>query len=220
MNPTVEPASSLALHIGPRRLPGTLQTLPDALGTVVFAHGSGSSRDSPRTRFVADVLHRHRLQTLRFDLLAADEAADRRLVFDIPLLAERLGQAIDALQGRPEAAARPIGLFGASTGAAAALVAAARRTSDVSAVVSRGGRGDLALPVLPAVRAPTLLIVGGDDAEVLQLNCEVLQALTCTRRLDVVPGATHLFEEPGALQAVADAAADWFACHLGAGGSR
>lgn len=220
MNLPAGSASSLALHIGPHRLPGTLDTQGDALGTVVFAHGSGSSRDSPRTRFVADWLHRHRLQMLRFDLLTDDEVGDRRRVFDMPLLAERLGQAIDALQGRPEAASRPIGLFGASTGAAAALVAAAGRPQDVAAVVSRGGRGDLALPVLPAVRAPTLLIVGGDDVEVLQLNREVLRLLTCTKRLDVVPGATHLFEEPGALQAVADAAADWFVRHLGAGGPR
>jgi pimeloyl-ACP methyl ester carboxylesterase len=170
-----------------------------------------------RTRFVAGVLQQHRLSTLRFDLLLPDEADDRRRVFDIPLLATRLLEAVDHLRTLPATAALPVGLFGASTGAAAALRAAAARPGAVAAVVSRGGRGDLAAEVLPRVRAPTLLIVGGDDREVLRLNRAALAALPGTKQLDVVPGATHLFEEPGALEAVADAAATWFVRHLGAG---
>lgn len=212
-------STRLSVRIGPQQLPGTLETVPDAIGSVVFAHGSGSSRDSPRTRFVAGVLQQHQLHTLRFDLLTADEADDRRRVFDIPLLATRLLEAVDHLRALPQTAALPIGLFGASTGAAAALRAAAARPAEVAAVVSRGGRADLAGDALPRVHAPTLLIVGGDDREVLQLNRAALAELTCAKRLDVVPGATHLFEEPGALAAVADAAAGWFVRHLGAGRS-
>ncbi len=203
-----------SVRIGALALPGELVEVPGGRGVVVFAHGSGSSRLSPRNRQVAAALHAQGLGTLLFDLLTPDEADDRRLVFDIALLAERLAGAIDWLRARPSLDGQRLGLFGASTGAAAALVAAASRPGDVAAVVSRGGRPDLAAPVLGAVRAPTLLIVGGDDLEVLALNREALRGLHCKKRLDVVPGATHLFEEPGTLDAVARLAADWFTLHL------
>ena len=208
-----------AVRVGPRALPGELAWPQQPIGLVVFAHGSGSSRHSPRNRYVADVLHEHRLGTLLFDLLTGDEAQDRRKVFDIALLARRLGEALDWLRERDAhglgngLGARRLGLFGASTGAAAALCAAAERPGRVSAVVSRGGRGDLAADALPKVQAATMLIVGGADAEVLQLNRDVLRALRCEKRLEVVPGATHLFEEPGALDAVAHLGADWFVHH-------
>lgn len=203
-----------SVRIGTRGLPGELVETSEQRGVVVFAHGSGSSRLSPRNRQVAAVLQEHGLGTLLFDLLTPEEAQDRRLVFDIPLLADRLVGAIDWLRSRPGRADQRIGLFGASTGAAAALVAAAARPADVAAVVSRGGRPDLASAALGAVRVPTLLIVGGDDTEALALNREALQRLHAEKRLSVVPGATHLFEEPGALDAVARLAADWFLLHL------
>lgn len=198
-----------------RRLPGLLQ-LPDraARGLVIFAHGSGSSRLSPRNQFVAGRLHAAGLATLLFDLLTDDEAADRRNVFDIALLAARLGDALDWQQTRAEVATLPTGLFGASTGAAAALVAAAEHAGRIAAVVSRGGRPDLAGPALPRVRAATLLIVGGADDVVLELNREAAAQLTCEHALRIVPGATHLFEEPGTLETVATLAADWFTLHL------
>jgi putative phosphoribosyl transferase len=208
-----------AVRVGPRALAGELACPQQASALVVFAHGSGSSRHSPRNRYVADVLHEHRLGTLLFDLLTGDEAQDRRKVFDIALLARRLGEALDWLRERDAhglgngLGARRLGLFGASTGAAAALCAAAERPGRVSAVVSRGGRGDLAADALSKVQAATMLIVGGADAEVLQLNRDVLRALRCEKRLEVVPGATHLFEEPGALDAVAHLGADWFVHH-------
>jgi len=205
---------SESVRIGALALPGEFVEVPGGRGVVAFAHGSGSSRLSPRNRLVAAALHAQGLGTLLFDLLTPEEADDRRLVFDIPLLAERLVGAIDWLRARPSLAGQRLGLFGASTGAAAALVAAAARPDDVAPVVSRGGRPDLAAPVLGAVRAPTLLIVGGDDVEVLALNREALRGLHCEKRLAVVPGATHLFEEPGALDAVARLAADWFTLHL------
>lgn len=208
------------ITIGPRRLPGTLDAPPSTRGVVVFAHGSGSSRHSPRSRMVAAALHQQGLATVRFDLLGADEAADRRNVFDIALLAGRLVEAIDALAQWPAVAGRPIGLFGASTGAAAALVAAADRAEIVAAVVSRGGRPDLAGTALPQVRAPTLLIVGGADTDVLALNAAATRHLRAPWQLAVVPGATHLFEEPGALEQVARLAADWFATHLAPAPSR
>jgi putative phosphoribosyl transferase len=202
------------IAIGPHRLPGTLDAPPSTQGVVVFAHGSSSSRHSPRNQMVAAALHRHGLATLLFDLLTADEADDRRNVFDIALLAGRLVEAIDALARWPAVAGRPVGLFGASTGAAAALVAAADRAEIVAAVVSRGGRPDLAGAALPQVRAPTLLIVGGADTDVLALNAAATRRLRAPWQLAVVPGATHLFEEPGALEQVARLAADWFAAHL------
>ena len=203
------------VRIGPRRLPGLLDMPEGELhGLVIFAHGSGSSRLSPRNQFVARQLHARGLATLLFDLLTDDEALDRRNVFDIPLLARRLGEAIEWQRSLTEIARVPTGLFGASTGAAAALIAAATQGDRVSAVVSRGGRPDLAGPALPLVRAPTLLIVGGADHEVLELNREAAAQMTCEHALRVVPGATHLFEEPGTLETVAKVAADWLALHL------
>ncbi|KIZ17098.1 phosphoribosyltransferase [Streptomyces natalensis] len=193
------------------RLTGDL-TLPEgAEAVVMFAHGSGSSRHSPRNRMVAGVLNRAGLGTLLFDLLTPPEEADRANVFDIETLAGRLADATRWLHGR---VALPIGYFGASTGAAAALRAAAAADVDVGAVVSRGGRPDLAGPHLVEVRAPTLLIVGGADALVLDLNRQAMEELRCENQLEVVPHATHLFEEPGALDAVADLAQDWFTRHL------
>jgi putative phosphoribosyl transferase len=193
--------------------------LPDgAHALVLFAHGSGSSRTSPRNQHVAALLHRAGLATLLFDLLTDDEErVDRRtghLRFDIDLLAARLIAAAGQLQREPRLARLGLGLFGASTGAAAALVAAARLGGQVGAVVSRGGRPDLAGADLPAVVAPTLLIVGGRDTVVLDLNERAAAVLRCPHRLEVVPGATHLFEEPGALEHVAGLAADWFTTHL------
>ena len=203
-----------AVQIGSLALSGDLHLVPAPLGLVLFAHGSGSSRTSPRNRFVAEVLHTHRLATLLFDLLTEAEAAERRSVFDIALLSHRLDSALAWLPTRPELAALPVGLFGASTGAAAALHVAAARPERVAAVVSRGGRPDLAAEYLARVRAPTLLIVGGGDSEVLALNRQAQRQMLCTQRLEVVPGATHLFEEPGALERVAELAAHWFTEHL------
>ena len=198
--------------VGHSRLPGELIYWPQALGLVIFAHGSGSSRLSPRNRLVADVMHEYRLGTLLFDLLTEDEAAERRNTFDIPLLGERLSDAL-AWTGDELGPVR-IGLFGASTGAAAALCAAAQQPGSVVAVVSRGGRPDLAEDELARVRAPTLLIVGGNDTDVLRLNRHALRLLQCQTRLEVVPGATHLFEEPGAIETVAHLAASWFQAHM------
>jgi putative phosphoribosyl transferase len=201
--------------IPPFGLQGTLD-LPErqAQGLILFAHGSGSSRLSPRNTQVAAALRRAGLATLLFDLLSEDEAANRANVFDIPLLAERLVAATRWALSSPAAGSLPIGYFGASTGAAAALVAAAQLGDVVGAVVSRGGRPDLAADALPRVRAPTLLIVGGDDVEVLALNRIALRALRCEGMIEVVPGATHLFEEPGALEAVTELARRWFVKHL------
>jgi putative phosphoribosyl transferase len=202
-------ASAQDIEILPRRLPGLL-TLPEgAKGIVVFAHGSGSSRLSPRNQHVARGLNQAGLATLLFDLLLPEEAEDRRNVFDIPLLATRLEEALDWLGNSP-LAPLPIGLFGASTGAAAALIAAARRPDAVAAVVSRGGRPDLAAGALPRVTAPTLLIVGGYDDVVIELNEGAFAMLNCEKQLQIVPGATHLFEEPGTLDAVIELATAWF----------
>jgi dienelactone hydrolase len=185
---------------------------------VLFAHGSGSSRHSPRNRHVAAVLEEARLATLLFDLLTApEEAVDARtarLRFDVALLAERLVGAIDWAGARPETRALRVGLFGASTGAGAALAAAAARPERVHAVVSRGGRPDLAGPALPLVRAPTLLVVGEEDRPVIALNRAALAELRCEGELVLVPGATHLFEEPGALDGVALLARAWFQRYL------
>lgn len=205
------------LRIGVRQLPGTLQLPAQAVGLVVFAHGSGSSRLSERNQRVAEALQQQQLGTLLFDLLDSGEADLRRHVFDIDLLATRVLQALDWVEGRADLSGLPVGLFGASTGAAAALQAAAQRPQRVAAVVSRGGRPDLASDWLPRVAAPTLLIVGGADTQVLELNRRALRALQCKKRLEVVPGAGHLFEEPGALQGVAGLAAGWFVTHLGPG---
>ncbi|MGX7826311.1 dienelactone hydrolase family protein [Actinokineospora sp. 24-640] len=185
-------------------------------GIVVFAHGSGSGRRSPRNNQVAAALHQSGLGTLLVDLLTADEGRTAESRFDIALLAGRLAGIIDWLGGQPRTAQSPLGLFGASTGAAAALVAAAERPAAVRAVVSRGGRPDLVGVRLGHVQAPTLLIVGGHDQPVIDLNRQSLRKLRATKRLEVVPGATHLFEEPGALDQVAGLAGEWFASHLGA----
>lgn len=200
-----------------RRLGGSLSLPPRAGGLVLFAHGSGSSRNSPRNQFVARSLQETGLGTLLFDLLGEDEAEDRRKVFDVELLAARLLGAALWLGRQPEARRLRLGYFGASTGAAAALVAAALRPDLVGAVVSRGGRPDLARDHLPDVQAPTLLLVGGLDSDVIELNRMALALLRCPRELTIVPGATHLFPEPGALESVALAAAGWFGKHLAAG---
>jgi putative phosphoribosyl transferase len=206
-----ELAATRDVEIGPHRLPGLLRLPEAARGLVIFAHGSGSSRFSRRNNFVAAEFAARGLGTLLFDLLSEVESEDRRNVFDIALLGGRMLEAIDWAQGD---APLPLGLFGASTGAAAALVAAAQRPQAVAAVVSRGGRPDLAGAHLAGVRAPTLLIVGGDDEQVLALNRAALQRLSCERSLAIVPGATHLFEEPGTLERVVELAADWFLRHL------
>jgi putative phosphoribosyl transferase len=195
-------------------LDGHLTVPDDARGVVVFVHGSGSSRHSPRNQYVARVLNASGIGTLLFDLLTSGEELDRANVFDIDLLASRLVDVTRWLADEPAAAGLRTGYFGASTGAAAALVAAASPDSDVDAVVSRGGRPDLAGDRLGLVRAPTLLIVGGDDDAVLDLNRSAQRRLRCENRLSVVPGATHLFEEPGTLEAAADLARDWFLAHF------
>ncbi len=185
-----------------------------ARGIVVFAHGSGSSRLSPRNNFVADQLQQAALGSLLFDLLTEEEAEDRANVFDIDLLADRLVTASRWVREHATTRGLPIGYFGASTGAAAALVAAAEGHADIAAVVSRGGRPDLAHGALVRVKAPTLLIVGGDDPEVLELNRAAQRALQCESKLKVVPGASHLFEEPGTLESVVDLARSWFLDHF------
>jgi putative phosphoribosyl transferase len=210
---------NVRVSIGPTTLEGNLGLPADADGVVLFAHGSGSGRHSPRNRFVAERLRQAGLGTLLIDLLTeAEERVDARtghLRFDIGLLADRLVGAIDWLARDERTADLPVGLFGASTGGGAALVAAARRPDRVAAVVSRGGRPDLAGPALPTVRTPTLLIVGGDDDVVITLNEQALARLgSPTKELVIVPGASHLFEEPGKLEEVARLAADWFARHL------
>jgi putative phosphoribosyl transferase len=203
--------------IPPLGLAGTVRLPSRAMGLVVFAHGSGSSRFSPRNVAVADALAGARFGTLLFDLLTDAEDNDRQRVFDIPLLADRLVHAIRWIDEEPPLAQLPLGLFGASTGAAAALTAAARLGDRVAAVVSRGGRPDLAGPALQAVRSPTLLIVGGEDGIVVDLNERALAALAAPKALRIIPGASHLFAEPGTLEAVIDHATEWFARHLGQG---
>lgn len=205
------------VQLGSLALPGDLVIPPQALGVVMFVHGSGSGRRSPRNRWMASAFQKHHLATLLFDLLTEEEAQDPRLVFNIALLGQRVVEAIHWAEHHPDLAQLRLGLFGASTGAAAALVAAAARPDRVAAVVSRGGRPDLALATLPRVQAPTLLIVGGLDTEVLALNRMVLRQLHAHKRLEVVPHASHLFEEPGALGSVAVFATSWFEQHLCAG---
>jgi putative phosphoribosyl transferase len=204
--------------IGEKRLEGELAGPADPQGLIIFAHGSGSSRHSPRNTFVAESLRRRGFATLLIDLLTEAEAGERRNVFDIHLLAERVVEALAWARGDAEAGALPIGLFGASTGAAA-LVAAAAAPEDVAAVVSRGGRPDLAGDALERVGAPVLLIVGGADAAVLDLNRSALARLTAIKKLEIVPGATHLFEELGALEAVVVFAANWFESYCKKGAS-
>jgi pimeloyl-ACP methyl ester carboxylesterase len=203
---------------GPVTLEGDLSLPRGARGVVLFAHGSGSSRRSPRNRLVAGLLNEAKLATLLLDLLTPQEEAidlqTAHLRFDIPLLATRLIGATDWLARHPDTRALRFGYFGASTGAAAALVAAAERPQQVDAVVSRGGRPDLAGPALERVRASTLLVVGGNDFPVIEMNQAALAQLRCEKRLVIVPGATHLFEEPGALLEVARLAREWFDRHL------
>lgn len=196
------------------QLEGHLSLPVGSRGVVVFAHGSGSSRHSPRNRYVAAELNRAGRGTVLVDLLTSDEEADRAKVFDIGLLASRLLDVSRWLRDRPDTGEQPLGYFGASTGAGAALWAAAEPDAHVAAVVSRGGRPDLAAPRLALVRAPTLLIVGGRDDTVLDLNRAAQAELRAPTRLEIVPGATHLFEEPGALEQVAQLASRWFAMHL------
>jgi putative phosphoribosyl transferase len=202
------------VEVGPRRLKAFLGVPKQAGGIVIFAHGSGSGRLSPRNQHVAAALRRAGFATLLLDLLTVAEESDRARVFDIALLAQRLGDAISWTSAQLEIGKLPIGLFGASTGAGAALTAAARHDGRVRAIVSRGGRPDLAGAALEYVRAPTLLIVGGRDRPVIALNKEALARLRCEKRLIIVPGATHLFEEPGTLDEVIGHAADWFHTHL------
>lgn len=201
------------------QLDGYLSVPTAATGVVVFAHGSGSSRHSPRNRYVADILNEAGLATLLIDLLNADEQEvdlqTAQLRFDIPFLADRLVAITQWLREHPQVAALEIGYFGASTGAGAALVAAAELPRLIGAVVSRGGRPDLAGSALEHVEAPTLAIVGGNDVHVLELNRQALARMHCVKSLEVIPGASHLFEEPGALEKVAKLARAWFAEELG-----
>jgi putative phosphoribosyl transferase len=207
-------ATGVLIRSGGVDLAGDLSIPEGATALVVFVHGSGSSRMSPRNRQVAHALNQAGFATLLFDLLAETEEGDRAAVFDIGLLATRLTQVLVWLRERADVGSMAVGLFGASTGAAAALVCAAQPGSDVSAVVSRGGRPDLALAALDQVKAPTLLIVGGADDVVLELNEQAARQLRCEHRVLVIPGATHLFEEAGALEAVSSAAIAWFGDHL------
>jgi dienelactone hydrolase len=203
---------------GRATLEGDLNIPEGARGIVLFAHGSGSSHHSPRNRYVAQLLNQAQLATLLVDLLTAEEEAidlrTAQLRFDIGLLAARLAAVTDWLVEYPDTGLLRIGYFGASTGAAAALVAAAERPAAIGAVVSRGGRPDLAGPHLPRVWAPTLLIVGGNDFQVIELNRAAFEQLRCERELAIIPGATHLFEEPGALDQVAQLAREWFQRYL------
>lgn len=207
-NPVRIPADGVMLE-------GALDLPPGATGLVLFAHGSGSSRFSPRNNFVAAELRRHGMGTLLIDLLTRDEDRNYETRFNIPLLTQRVLAVARWLQSRPETKSLGLGLFGASTGAAAALQAAAELPETIKAVVSRGGRPDLAgEQVLPGVRCPTLLIVGGHDDVVIDLNRQADALLSCPKELMIVPGATHLFEEPGTLEQVATLAANWFRRHL------
>ncbi len=215
-------ASSVPIQVpvgGANRLDGDLGLLPDAKGLIVFVHGSGSSRHSPRNQHVARVLQQHRFATLLIDLLTQrEEEVDEhtgQFRFDIELLAERVVRIVRAVKDRADTAALPVGLFGASTGGGAALVAAAQ-LSEIGAVVSRGGRPDLAEQALPAVAAPTLLIVGSLDTAVIAMNRTAMAQMRAPVTLEIVPGATHLFEEPGTLDRVASLAAGWFERHLAA----
>lgn len=207
-------AAGRDVSIGPLGVRGTLTVPQGAWALIVFAHGSGSSRLSPRNRAVAEALNQRGMATLLFDLLTESEEADRANVFDVPLLAQRLAEAVRWIEREPTVRTLPIGLFGASTGAAAALVAAAKLGQRIGAVVSRGGRPDLADEALRAVRAPTLLIVGGADSGVIELNEQAFAELKAPKALEIVPAASHLFPEPGALEAVIGHAIRWLETHL------
>lgn len=214
--PAAAPMHKRQVAIPPLGLPGDLTVPKNPRGIVLFAHGSGSSRHSPRNRYVAEKLNENGFATVLFDLLTPEEEQDRRNVFDIPLLADRVVEASIWITSEPDLEDLPLGLFGASTGGGAALVAAAELKGRVSAVVSRGGRPDLASDFLPQVISPTLLVVGSLDHDVIKLNQQALVALICTKRLEIVPGASHLFEEQGTLDLAVDHAASWFKTHLGA----
>lgn len=211
---TTEIEKHVHIKSGSASLGGILAVPHDAAGIVVFAHGAGSSRFSPRNTFVAEVLQAHGMGVLLMDLLTPAEDLSHHKRFDIDLLSSRLMAAREWLKQQEELRGLSIGLFGASTGAAAALKVAASLGKDIGAVVSRGGRPDLAVDALPQVLCPTLLIVGGKDSETLDLNEKALQKLTAVKRLEIVPGATHLFEEPGTLDQVAYLANAWFAKYL------
>lgn len=210
--------TEISIDTGKVVLQGTLGLPKGTEAVVLFAHGSGSSRHSPRNRYVAQVLQSHGIGTLLFDLLTREEEAvdevSGELRFDIRFLANRLMDVTRSLMQRPDMKHAKLGYFGASTGAAAALVAAAELQEAIGAVVSRGGRPDLAGNALSSVRAPTLLIVGGDDQPVIRMNRDALARLRCEKKLVIVPGATHLFEEPGTLEEVARVAAEWFNRHF------
>jgi putative phosphoribosyl transferase len=214
-------SASVEITAGHAALPGDLSLPRNATGLVIFAHGSGSSRWSPRNRQVAETLNAAGLGTLLFDLLTPEEAfidnQTGEMRFDIGLLSERITAVVDWLGEQETTAAMPLGLFGASTGAAAALNGAAARPGRVSALVSRGGRPDLAVEALPQVQCPVLLIVGGNDTEVLELNRQAAERIPAPHALEVISGATHLFEEPGTLDEVARLAADWFRRHFSEG---
>jgi putative phosphoribosyl transferase len=221
---TTRPSGPPVVHAvripaGAVTLDGDLAVPTGATGIILFAHGSGSSRHSPRNRYVAERLRQAGLATLLFDLLTWEEERvderTRKLRFDIGLLTDRLLDVTEWVRGAEDTRSVEVGYFGASTGAAAALLAAARGPHRIGAVVSRGGRPDLAGPALGRVRAATLLIVGGLDHKVMKMNRDAFRELTCEKRLEIVPGATHLFQEEGALERVAQLAADWFAAHLG-----
>jgi putative phosphoribosyl transferase len=209
---------SVSIPASAKLVEGDLRIPAESKGCVLFAHGSGSSRFSRRNRYVASVLNRVGLATLLIDLLTPDEEETDRftaqLRFDIPLLADRLAGAVDWMSDNPEISKLPIGLFGASTGAAAALICATSHPGEIKAVVSRGGRPDLAESELPRVQCPTLLIVGDCDDVVIDLNRKALAQLQCIKRLELVPGATHLFEEPGTLGTAASLATNWFVEYL------
>jgi dienelactone hydrolase len=221
MAPQTEPGVSalpVQVPVGDAQLHGDLRLPDTALGIVLFAHGSGSSRHSRRNQYVARELETRGLGTLPIDLLTSEEeAVDDRTAqyrFDIPMLAERLVMIVEWLRGRRDTSSLPIGLFGASTGGGAALIAAAHRPKQIAAVVSRGGRPDLARDALATVRAPTLLIVGGLDIPVIQMNREAMRQMRGEVKLQIVPGATHLFEQPGTLERVAELAGNWFVRYL------
>jgi putative phosphoribosyl transferase len=219
-----EAVTPVHIPIENMNLQGDLNLPLSPLGVVIFVHGSGSSRFSPRNRFVAEELNKHGFATLLLDLLTEEEhridTGTMEFRFDIPLLASRSSLATTWVHGQPGLGRLPIGLFGASTGAAAALITAAEMKQEVAAVVSRGGRPDLAEEFLPQVDAPTLLIVGGEDDMVLALNRKAKAKMHCVAKLHVVPGATHLFEEPGTLEQVVTVAAQWFARYMHAGSSK
>jgi putative phosphoribosyl transferase len=207
------------IRAGETVIDGNLSIAENAIGIVLFAHGTGSGRFSPRNKFVAEVLHQHKLSTLLIDLLTASEESEDmqtgHLRFNIPFLAQRLMAATDWVKDNSETRNLNPGYFGASTGAAAALMAAVEEGSIVKAIVSRGGRPDLASDVLPEVQAPTLLIVGGYDLPVIEMNRQAFRELKAEKKMVIIPDATHLFEEPGALEEVARSAVEWFSLHLG-----